>query len=376
MTATESKSLRPVRSLDPSYYTDPAIYQQELSSLLSQTWQFAAHASQLSNSGDYVTFKIAEQSLFSVCDQDGMIRTFYNVCQHRAHELVQGNGNCAKLIKCPYHAWTYRLDGRLLKGPNIDAVPEFPSDQICLASVSTEVLCGFVFVNLDPNAKPMGVWFPGIDTELRAFVPQIDQLKPLQWIRVKERCNWKVSVENYSECYHCRINHRTFATGVVKPDTYDIQPQGYCLRHTTECQNLDRMSYPIDLDANEHAGDYSSWFLWPLFSFQVYPGNVLNTYHWQPINCEEVEVCRGWYTVDGEDSQVIRGLALQDCETTVEEDIRLVESVQRGLNSRGYRPGPLVIDPAGGVNSEHSIEVLHQWMRDGLNIKKTYSEPV
>ena len=98
MTATESKSLRPVRSLDPSYYTDPAIYQQELSSLLSQTWQFVAHASQLSNSGDYVTFKIAEQSLFSVCDQDGMIRTFYNVCQHQAHELVQGNGNCAKLI--------------------------------------------------------------------------------------------------------------------------------------------------------------------------------------------------------------------------------------------------------------------------------------
>jgi len=75
--------------------------------------------------------------------------------------------------------------------------------------------------------------------------------------------------------------------------------------------------------------------------------------------------------VNGEDSQVIQGLALQDCETTVEEDIRLVESVQRGLNSRGYRPGPLVIDPAGGVNSEHSIEVLHQWMRDGLNIKKT-----
>ncbi len=371
MTATESKSLRPVRSLDPSYYTDPAIYQQELSSLLSQTWQFVAHASQLSNSGDYVTFKIAEQSLFSICDQDGMIRTFYNVCQTRAHELVLGNENSAEVIKCPYHAWTYRLDGRLLKCSDIADIPEFPNDQICLASVSTEVLCGFVFVNLDPNARPMGVWFPGIDTELRAFVPQIDQLKPLQWIRVKERCNWKVSVENYSECYHCRINHRTFATGVVKPDTYDIQPQGYCLRHTTECQNLDRMSYPIDLDANEHAGDYSSWFLWPLFSFQVYPGNVLNTYHWEPINYEEVEVCRGWYTVDSEDSQVIRGLAIQDCETTVEEDIRLVESVQRGLNSRGYRPGPLVIDPAGGVNSEHSIEVLHQWMRDGLNIKKT-----
>ncbi|SVC76110.1 uncharacterized protein METZ01_LOCUS328964, partial [marine metagenome] len=145
MTATESESLRPVRSLDPSYYTDPTFYQQELSSLLSQTWQFAGHASQLGNIGDYVTFKIAEQNLFSIRDQNGIIRTFYNVCQHRAHELVLGNENSAEVIKCPYHAWTYRLDGQLLKGSDIADVPEFPNDQICLASVPTEVLCGFVF---------------------------------------------------------------------------------------------------------------------------------------------------------------------------------------------------------------------------------------
>ena len=80
----------------------------------------------------------------------------------------------------------------------------------------------------------------------------------------------------------------------MKPETYDIQPQGYCLRHTTECQNLDAMSYPIDLDANDYAGSYSSWFLWPMFSFQVYPGNVLNTYHWRPVDSGRVVVGRGW----------------------------------------------------------------------------------
>ena len=226
---------------------------------------------------------------------------------------------------------------------------------------------GFLFVNLDPDARPMDEWFPDVRSELGAFVPDIAELAPLEWKDARENCNWKVSVENYSECYHCQINHPTFATGVINPKTYDIQPQGYCLRHITECQNLDRMSYPVDPNANAHAGDYSSWFLWPMFSFQVYPGNVLNTYHWRAVDTEHVVVWRGWYTKGGRDSDVIRRLADQDRQTTVEEDIRLVESVQRGLKSRGYRPGPLVLDPACGVNSEHSVRVLQNWMREAVS---------
>ena len=123
------------------------------------------------------------------------------------------------------------------------------------------------------------------------------------------------------------------------------------------------MSYAIDLKANAYAGKYSSWFLWPMFSFQVYPGNVLNTYHWRATDTDHVVVWRGWYTVDGGESDIVRKLAIQDRETTVEEDIHLVESVQRGLKSRGFRPGPLVLDPKCGVNSEHSIKALQSWMR-------------
>lgn len=351
-----------IHSLEARYYTDADIFKTEQNSVFAQTWQFAGHLSQIENQGDYFTFEIAGQSLFCIRGYDGEIRCFYNVCQHRAHELVSGSGN-RKLLACPYHAWTYELDGRLRTGPNIKSVPGFQREQICLSAAQVEVFCGFIFVNLDPEAKPMAEWFPGVENQLREFVPDIDRLKPIEWIEINEHCNWKVSVENYSECYHCQRNHPTFATGVVKPETYDIQPQGYCLRHTTECQNLERMSYPIDVDANPHAGDYSSWFLWPTFSFQVYPGNVLNTYSWQPESVDQVTVWRGWYTIDGVDSDVISRLALQDRASTVEEDIYLVESVQRGLNNRGYRPGPLVIDPKGGVKSEHSVQVLQQWMR-------------
>jgi phenylpropionate dioxygenase-like ring-hydroxylating dioxygenase large terminal subunit len=209
-------------------------------------------------------------------------------------------------------------------------------------------------------------WFPNARQELETWVPNWAVLKPLEWVDIPETCNWKVSVENYSECYHCSLNHPTFANGVVKPETYDIQPQGMCLRHTTECQSLDDMTYDIH-SGFAHYDEYSSWFLWPMFSFQVYPGNVLNTYHWRAIDADHVVVWRGWYSVGGADDERVRRLAQQDRATTVEEDIHLVESVHRGLKSRGYRPGPLVIDPCGGVNSEHPVMHLQRWMREAID---------
>lgn len=354
----------PVRSLDAKYYTDPKIYELEKAGLLAQTWQFACHASELRNVGDYYTFDLAGESLFSIRGRDGVIRTFYNVCQHRAHQLVEGQGT-TRVVVCPYHAWTYELTGHLRAGPNTNAIEGFDKSKICLTEVRTEEFLGFVFVNLDPEAKPMDDWFPNVRSELESFVPNWADLAPLEWVEIPENCNWKVSVENYSECYHCQLNHPTFSTGVIKPETYDIQPQGYCLRHTTESNALDQMSYDINsgFDNNEK---YSSWFLWPMFSFQVYPGNLLNTYHWRAVDADHVVVWRGWYSVGGNDNETVRKMALQDRATTVEEDIRLVESVQKGLKSRGYVPGPLVVDPKCGVNSEHSILHLQRWMREAV----------
>lgn len=359
-------STTPVLSLEARYYTDPLVFEKERRGVLSQTWQFAGHASQLEKAGDYFAFSLMGENLFCVRTKDDELKAFYNVCQHRGHELVKGSGNAAMLV-CPYHAWTYELTGQLRSGPNIKSVDGFELSSVCLTEIKLENFCGFLFANLDPLAKPMDEWFPNVRQELAEFVPHIEQLKPIEWVEVPEQCNWKVSVENYSECYHCQLNHPTFANGIVNAKTYDIQPQGYCLRHTTECQNLDKMSYPIDLDANAYAGHYSSWYLWPLMSFQVYPGNVLNTYHWRAIDHEHVVVWRGWYSIDGSDSAMLHELAVQDRQTTVEEDIHLVESVQRGLNSRGYVPGPLVVDPQYGVKSEHSIKVLQQWMREGVD---------
>jgi phenylpropionate dioxygenase-like ring-hydroxylating dioxygenase large terminal subunit len=355
---------RPIHSLEAHYYTDPAIFEAETRGLLAKTWQFACHGSDIPSPGCYTCFSVAGESLFAVRGQDEQVRVFYNVCQHRAHQLVSGSGT-SSVIVCPYHAWSYELTGALRSGPNIKNIEGFDKSTICLTEVRVENFLGFVFVNLDLQATPMDDWFPDARRELEEWVPNWSSLKYLEWVEIPEKCNWKVSIENYSECYHCALNHRTFAQGVVKPETYDIQPQGKCLRHTTQCQNLENMTYDIQ-SGFAHHDQYSSWFLWPMFSFQVYPGNVLNTYHWRAIDTNNVVVWRGWYSVDGAEDETIRNLAIQDRETTVEEDIHLVESVQRGLSSRGYRPGPLVIDPSGGVNSEHPIMHLQQWVRHFL----------
>jgi len=364
---TPPNTSRPILSLDARYYTDPAIFEIENTHLLAKTWQFAGHESQIKHKGEYFTFSIAGENLFCIRAANGAIHAFYNVCQHRAHELVSGTGQ-THLLVCPYHAWTYELSGSLRSGPNIQNTPGLDPSAICLSSVSLENFHGFLFVNLDPDAKPMETWFPNVRTELLDFVPHISELTPIEFIEIPEKTNWKVSIENYSECYHCARNHPTFATGVIKAETYDIQPQGYCLRHTTQCQDdLSDMTYPVDLKSNPRAGEYSSWFLWPLFSFQVYPGNVLNTYHWRTIDTDHVILYRGWYARDEAGEIIARQLALQDRETTVAEDILLVESIQRGLKSRGYTAGPLVLDPKGGVNSEHSILALHNWIREAIN---------
>ncbi len=217
--------------------------------------------------GDYFTFEIAGESLFCVKGGDDEIRAFYNVCQHRAHQLVTGAGN-ARVPVCPDHAWTYELTVRLRSGPNIRSVAGFDRSAICLTDLRTEVFLGFVFVNLDPREKPMDSWYPAALAEIEQWVPNWTELKPLEWIEIPERCNWKTSIENYSECYHCERNHRAFSTGVVKPETYDIQPQGYCLRHVARCQNLEKVAYPIE-SSRPHAEENSSWFLWPMFSLGI-----------------------------------------------------------------------------------------------------------
>ena len=122
----------PIRSLNARYYTDRQVFEVESAGLLAQTWQFGCHASELGKAGDYATFEIAGESLFAIRGLDDKIRVFYNVCQHRAHQLVQGAGTTRRYH---YRAWTYELTGELRAGPNINAVEGFDKTGILLRCV-------------------------------------------------------------------------------------------------------------------------------------------------------------------------------------------------------------------------------------------------
>ena len=160
-----------IRSLEPHYYISDTAWKQEQDKVFARTWIFAAHKSAIANPGDYHTFEIAGESLVLVHDKDGAIHCYYNVCQHRAHQLVAGNGNASVLV-CPYHDWTYRLTGELLNGPNLKSVEGLDRASICLTAVRVEDFHGFLFVNLDPKARPMDEWFPGVREQLKSFVAQ------------------------------------------------------------------------------------------------------------------------------------------------------------------------------------------------------------
>lgn len=363
--STSLDRVGPILAMGPRYYTDDTIWRKEREKVFFRTWQYAGHVSQVEKTGQYFTFDILDQSLFCIRGRDSEIRAFYNVCQHRAHHLVEGEGR-KSVLTCPYHAWAYDLTGALRAAPNEKSVPGFDKSQICLTEVKLENFNGFLFVNLDPDAKPMSDWYGQAADEIRAYVPDIDRLKVMMWTEVHETCNWKISIENYSECYHCQLCHPTFSNGVIDPSCYNIMPENHVLRHYATAAQSEGMTYEIDRDANPHAADYGSWFLWPMMSFQVYPGNVLNTYLWRATSIDTVTIYRGWYTVDGYESEEVEKLAQQDLNTTVAEDVSLVESVQRGLNSQGYRPSPLIIDPNFGVNSEHSIKALYDWYLEAM----------
>lgn len=358
------------RCVDPlpaRYYFDETVFEQEQTSIFSKTWQYAGHQCAVASPGQYITFEIAGQSLVTVHGRDGIIRTFYNVCKHRAHLLAEGCGAIRSFV-CPYHAWTYELNGELRSGPNLLSFPMLDRSRFNLTEVRTEVFHGFIFVNLDPDAATMDEWYPGAREYVGEYLPQVSNLAPLQMFEVPQKCNWKVALDNYSECYHCPVSHPSYIkTGMLKTETYTVSQfnGGYSILHKSLCNSLDAMSHQIDRN-RAHAEDYSVLYLWPAFSFQIYPGNLLNTYHWRVPAVDTCTMWRGWYTEHGAPDEAISEIAHRDRTTLIEEDIRLVESVQQGLRNKGFDGGALLVDPEDGLYSEVAIAMVHDWIREAL----------
>ena len=210
-------------------YTDPAILAAEADRVFFRTWQYAGAAQELAKSGDYFTARVLNQSVLVMRGRDGTIRGFYNVCQHRAHELLDGRGN-ARVVKCPYHAWSYGDDGSLRTARGAERQPGFEPARFCLKPVRVEVFAGkFVFYNLDPDATPMSELAPDLAAELSAEIPQFDALVPAESVPARPMAaNWKVVLDNFHECFHCGPAHPAFSD-MLDMANYRTTTHGLCM---------------------------------------------------------------------------------------------------------------------------------------------------
>lgn len=349
-------------TLPASYYIDPAIYEREKAAIFYRSWAFAGHVSQLREAGDYVTCRIADQNLFVIRGKDGELRAFYNVCSHRAHELLTGSG-CAKVITCPYHAWSYHADGRLRSARGSEKMAGFNGDEFCLKPVKIEEMMGFVFINLDPAAPSLKSLAPELEADVRRYEPALDKLvfrKRLSW---EVKANWKNAVDNFLECYHCTPAHPAFAD-LVDVKNYRTKTYGIHSSHIGPPGRTDNTAYKIPAG---QSSDFAGWWLWPCATFNTFPGPAnLTVFHMTPTGPETtLEHFDFYFAADGD--AACEAAAIEYIDKVLQpEDIGLIESVQRGLHSRGYHQGRFIVDRDRTHMSEHGLHHFHGLVLEAL----------
>ena len=162
-------------TLPRTYYWDPDIFAREKEEIFFKTWQFVGYVSELRSPGDFVTATIIDQPVFVIRAKEGALRAYYNVCMHRGHILLEGKGN-VRMITCPFHAWTYDLEGNLKAAGNSENVTGFDHGDFCLPEIQVEEFGNMAYVNLDASASSLKSQAGGLEQEFRTFVPHFDDL--------------------------------------------------------------------------------------------------------------------------------------------------------------------------------------------------------
>lgn len=350
------------------YYLDAGIARAEQEAIFADSWQYVCHAENVASAGQYLVRDIAGESILIIRGRDGELRAFYNVCSHRAHQLLQGAGAVEGGIVCPYHAWTYAPEGELLSARNSENVADFDRDALCLKQAQIEVFVNLVFVNLNPDAPPLHGQLGGLESELRSFAPELDFLTLTHSRQYEIKANWKNIMENYAECYHCPTAHPGFAAGVVDMNSYRVKTHARHHAHTSRSKPPEDGSYKIDAGATERAAEFGAWLIWPNLAIEVYPGGNLNLFHCLPDGPASSVQTIEWYFPDAEPTPAQAEIIDYLHRSVRLEDVALCESVQRGLASRAYHQGRLIVDPARSDASEHSVHHFQSLVRKALGV--------
>ena len=349
------------KTLEQEYFVSPEIFAEEKEKIFSRQWVLVGHQSQIAEAGDYFTAEISGESFIVVRDKHGAIHGFYNLCRHRGSRLIENrNGQCAA-IQCPYHAWTYALDGRLLGAPHMDDVSGFDKADYSLHRVNLGLWEGFIFVNLAETGALTSIlsqterrkqdgfvsledWFAPLNGKFSHWNMSI--LQPAKRIEYDVRANWKLMFENYSECYHCPgvhpqlqkvspydsaendLREGPFLGGFMKinPGKSLTMSGNACAAFVGKIENLQQVFY------------YS---IFPNMLLSLHPEYVMVHQLWPQSPERTLIVCDWLFHPDAFSRKDFRPEdAIEFWDMTNKQDWHVCELSQQGISSRAYQPGP------------------------------------
>ena len=345
-------------TLPRRFYTDPEFYRAELERFYFNRWICAGRADQIPNAGDYFTRSLGDESVIVTRDGLGAIHALFNVCRHRGTRLCeQPEGHFAARIQCPYHTWTYDLDGRLLAAPHMP--PDFCKEDYPLHRADCETWDGHIFVFLEQDGRDGGRdRQDGARNQLRAQLADLPQrfaawqmgdLRLGHRIVYDVKANWKLIVLNYNECLHCPNLHPTLNTLHHYLGADNVAPTAcYCggamgFRDGVETMSMDgrrRRAYLPGLDASQRQ-QVLYFSIYPNLLLSLHPDYMLTHTLW-PRAHDRTEVICEWHfhPTELERPDFQSADAVEFWDLTNREDWWIAEQSQAGINSRVYEPGP------------------------------------
>ncbi|AWL27623.1 Rieske 2Fe-2S domain-containing protein [Acinetobacter defluvii] len=336
-----------------SYYTSKQVFEVEKERIYAKSWICVGHGSEVATSNQYFTRKIIGENIIVIRGKDSVLRAFYNVCPHRGHELLTGAGKSKNVITCPYHAWTFKLDGSLALARNCENVANFDKEGSNLVSLKVEEHAGFIFINMDPEATCVADQLPGFAEKLDEACKVVKDLKLAARFVTDTAANWKLIVDNYMECYHCGPAHPGFSDSVQVDKYWHTIHENWTLQFGYARSS--EKSFKLDPSIVDPS--FSGFWTWPSTMFNVPPGGDFMTAIYEfPVDEETTLQHYDIYFLNEELTQDQKDLIEWYKHVFRPEDLNLVESVQRGLKSRGYRgQGRIMTDKQRSGISEHGI---------------------
>jgi len=335
-------------TLPGRYYTDPAVLNQEIEKIFNSMWMCAGREDEILEPGDYITRQIGNENVIIVRGEDRKARAFYNNCRHRGTRFCNEQAGRVKgSFQCPYHAWTYGLDGRLIGAPHMAGVDDFDKSKFPLVSVGCDMWAGHIFFNLDPNRKPLLDQIKGL--------PDVTQRYNLGKLRRAERhaydikANWKLIAENYSECYHCPLIHPQLnrVTNYLSGDKESMEPNYYGDYQligdefgTLTVEGKKTRPYFDGINEEDRKRVYY-YVIYPNLLLSIHPDYLMTHTLWPKEPGVTHVVCE-WHF----DPKVMKkpdfdpSDAVGFWDMTNKQDWRVCEISQLGVASKGYIPGP------------------------------------